>query len=318
VSGAFAIRVVSILLFLGVAIGDGQSEAGSSQLAQGKTYVIGFSQDTMANDWRAAQVKAVEDGLKAYPFIKFIVTDAAGKTAQQIADIENLVARGVDLLITSPRDGVALTPVISNVYRKGIPVVLLSRGIESEDYTIYIGADDESIAHRAARYLMQTHPGTKKILVLQGVATASTAIARTRGFSDEIKANDGVEIVAIKTANYLRKDAAKAVEEALLEGLAFDAIYAQSDSMAVGARLALKGAGIDPKTIPTVGIDYISEARAAIRSGEQSATFVYPTVGLEGADYAVKIFLGETVSKVIWVPSQMVTKDNIDEVVPIF
>jgi len=120
------------------------------------------------------------------------------------------------------------------------------------------------------------------------------------------------------TLNALCQCNAKAIEEALLEGLAFDAIYAQSDSMAVGARLALKGAGIDPKTIPTVGIDYISEARAAIRSGEQSATFVYPTVGREGAEYAVKILLGETVPKVLRVPSQMVTKDNVDNVAPIF
>ena len=102
------------------------------------------------------------------------------------------------------------------------------------------------------------------------------------------------------------------------KGETFDAVYAQSDSMASGARVALKGAGIDPATIPIVGIDYIAEARDAIRAGTQVASFTYPTCGKEAADYAVRILNGESVQREVEVPSVMVTRDNVDAVETVF
>ncbi|MFC1673454.1 substrate-binding domain-containing protein, partial [Pseudomonadota bacterium] len=156
------------------------------------------------------------------------------------------------------------------------------------------------------------------ILVLQGVPTASTAIKRTNGFMNAIAEHPGIEVVGVKPANYLRTEAIKVVEQAIEDGMNFDAIYAQSDSMAAGARLALKVAGIDPKTKLIVGIDYIPEAREAIRNGDQAATFTYPTAGVEGAALAVRILNGETVSKSVEVPSTMVTKENVEQVDTVF
>ncbi|MCU7921734.1 MAG: LacI family transcriptional regulator, partial [Candidatus Thiodiazotropha sp. (ex Dulcina madagascariensis)] len=82
--------------------------------------------------------------------------------------------------------------------------------------------------------------------------------------------------------------------------------------------MVLSKHGIDPKSIPSVGIDYIRSAREAIRRGEQSASFTYPTGGAEGARMALKILKGEAVPKEIVLESTMVTKDNVDQVEPIF
>ncbi len=108
------------------------------------------------------------------------------------------------------------------------------------------------------------------------------------------------------------------MQDALEKGVRFDAIYAQSDSMASGARLALKQAGINPATVPIIGIDYIPEAREAIRSGEQFASFTYPTCGREGAEAAMRILSGETLPRKIEVDSQMITVENVDQVETIF
>ena len=291
---------------------------GAAQATGGKTYLVGFAQDTMANDWRIAQVRSLERELKKYPFIKFFYTDAKGRTARQIKDIEDMTNMNVDVLVTSPRDARAMAPVISMAYKKGIPVVLISRRIETEDFTIFIHPDNRQIAKKAGQYMARKLKGKGKILVLKGVPTASTAMHRTESFLEEIRKYSGIEIVATKTGNYLRADAIKAIEEVLLEGLVFDAIYAQSDSMAGGARLALKKAGIDPRKIVIVGIDYISEAREAIREGEQDATFTYPTCGKEGAEFILKIVKGQKVPKEVVIESVMVTKDNVEAVEPIF
>lgn len=279
---------------------------------------VGFAQDTMSNDWRIAQVREVEQTLAGHPGICFTYTDAKGRTAQQIMDIEDLTARGVDLLITSPRDVNAVAPAIARTYRKGIPVILLSRRMKGDDYTLFIGASNRTIARQAARRLNDRLGGRGGILVLQHIPTTTPAIERTEGFFDELKRFPDLRVVAMKRADSLRGKAIKAVDQALAEGLTFDAIYAQSDSMAAGARIALKRAGIDPGTIPIIGIDYISEARDAIRAGEQDASFLYPTFGREGALYALKILNGETVPREIIVESKMVTRDNVEQVKPIF
>ena len=239
-----------------------------------KIYTVGFAQDTLANDWRRAQVNELTKQFKKHRNIKFIVTDAGGNSAKQIQDIEDLAHQKVDILITSPRDGRASTPAISRVYKQGIPVVLITRSITTNDYTSLISPDDYDIASKAAVFLAKKLSGKGNILMLQGVPTATTAIARTKGFLDTIKKYPGIKVTAIKVGNYLRSDAIRVTEAAIMEKVPFDAIYSQSDSMAVGARLALKKSGIAAKDKIIVGIDYINEARDAIKAGNQAASFI--------------------------------------------
>lgn len=287
-------------------------------LAGGQHFTVGFPQDNMSNDWRRAQVMAVKAGLEKHASIKFVFSDAQGSTAKNIQDIEDMVDDGVDVLIVSPRDIAAMTPVIAHVRKQGIPVILLTRRILTDDYTTFISPNDDKIAQRAAQFMAQQLHGTGNILVLQGLPSTSTAIQRTQGFLSEIAKYEDIQVVALEPANYLRFDAMKVVAQALEDGLEFDAIYAQSDSMASGARMALRRAGIEPKSKLIVGIDYIPEARKAIRAGEQKATFTYPTSGREGAELAVRILKGEQVEREIEVPSEMVTDINVDNVETVF
>lgn len=281
-------------------------------------FLVGFAQDTLANDWRQAQAEGLAREFARHPAVEFRVTDGQGRTAQQILDIEDLVAAGVDLLITSPKDELAMTPAISAAYRAGTPVLLLTRRIASDDYTTFITPDDEGIARRAARFIAERLNRRGRVLVLQGVPTATTAKVRTEAFFDELRHFPEVEIVGIEPANYLRSDAIRVTERVLARGLDFDAVYAQSDSMAAGARMALAHAGIDPGSLVIVGIDYIGEAREAIRRGEQTASFTYPVCAKEGTETALRILRGERVPKRITIPSTMVTHDNVEQVEPIF
>ncbi|HEA26216.1 MAG TPA: LacI family transcriptional regulator [Ectothiorhodospiraceae bacterium] len=289
-------------------------ERGNSQ----KIYTVGFAQDTMSNDWRAAQVNDVKRVLEKHPNIRFISTDAKGSSARQAFDFERLANDGADILITSPRDVRAMTPVVSEVMKRGIPVVLLSRRIMSDDFTTFIGADDREIAREAGRYLAKELNGKGRVVMLRGVLTATTAIARTEGFIDEMKNHPGIEIVAQPVANYRRNIAIKEMEKVISAGIKFDALYAHSDSMATGARMAMEMAGIDPKSIKIVGIDYIPEARKAIRAGEQSASFTYPTAGAQGAEAVLKIIRGEKMAKEQKIPFTRVTIENVEQVETIF
>lgn len=277
-----------------------------------RIYIVAFAQDAMSNDWRATQVRDVEKALSKYPFIKFIFTDAEGSSARQALDIERLANDGADVIITSPRDATIMTPVISRIYKKGTPVVLLTRRISSNDYTTFIGADDYEIGRQAAKYLAEKLNNKGRVVMFKGVATASTSIKRTQGFVDQLKSYPEMLIVAEEYADYRRNKAIKAMEEIISHGVEFDAVYAQSDSMATGARMVMKKAGIDPASKIIVGIDYIDEARIAILDGEQNASFTYPTAGKEGAEAAVDIIRGRKIEKDQSINFVLMTREKIE------
>ena len=287
-------------------------------LAEEKTFVVAFAQDNMAGEWRAQQVFELERALKKYPSIKFIYTDAHGKITKAISDIEDLIDTGIDLLVVSPQNPVLMSPIISSIYRSGTPIVLLTRHIQGDAYTSFIAPDDYGIARMAANEIAKSLGGTGDVFILQGLPTASTAIDRTRGFLDQLKNHMGIKVVATLNGNYIRADAIKAVGALLEKGVDFDAIYAHSDNMAEGARIALRAFNIDPKTVPIVAIDYISEAKDAIKAGEQVASFTYPTCAKEASEVIWDILHDRPVEKKITVPSQKVTAENIDKIEPIF
>ena len=286
--------------------------------AKQKMFVVGFAQDTMANDWRASQVHAIAEAFKQYPNVKFIYTDGKGRSAKQIGDLEDLALQGVDLIMTSPRDAQAMTPVISKIYKSGIPVVLVTRKINNNDFTAYVSPNDYTIAQRAAKFMAKRLNNKGSVLILKGLPTATTAIARTDGFIEEIKKYPNIKIAGIKNGNYLRSDAIRATEEAINSGLKFDAIYAQSDSMASGARLALLKADIAPSKLVIVGIDYIQEAQEAIKNGLQTASFMYPTCAEESVYVAMKILNKKKIPRHTTVKSKIITKNNVNEINPIF
>lgn len=295
------------------------ASAAAADAPAKRKYLVGFAQDTMANDWRAAQVRDLQATLAGHPDIEFVYTDAKGDTARQAQDIEELAARGVDVLLTSPRDSEVLREPIARVYRKGIPVILLTRRVSGDEFTQFISADNQAIGRQAARHLARRLGAKGRIFMLQGVPTASSAVERTAGFERELKKFPGLKVTVAKPADYLRAMAIQRVEEVLAEGTPFDAIYAQSDSMALGAILALKKAGRDPKKIPITGIDYIGEAREALHSGDLDATFTFPTAGREGAAAALKLIRGGRLAqKEVVIPSVAVTRANAGKVAPIF
>lgn len=279
---------------------------------------IGFAQDTLANDWRLTQVRELTREVGRYPRLSLEVTDGEGRTSKQIADIEDLIRSGVDILIASPRDSRAMAPVIGSAYLRGIPVILLTRGIVGSDYTTLIAADDRQIGSRAADALAKAIGNRGRVLMLEGIPTATTAIERTEGFVRRLARFPNVQITARRVANYLRSDAVRVVEEVIREGIPFDAIYAHSDSMASGARLALSKAGKSASAVPIVGIDYITEAREAILNGEQIASFTYPTCASEAVSAINRLLAGKKLPKRIVVESTQVTRDNARDVAPIF
>jgi len=282
-----------------------------------KDYVIGFSQDTLANDWRAAQVQEVKNEVMKHNNLKLIVKDANAKVSKQIRDIEEFINAKVDFIIASPKDARVSSLVLKKAMDKNIKVILISRTITTDDYTTFIAPDNYMIGQDAAKVLLKKIDYKGTILMFQGIKGASSTQQREDGFNNIMKRYPNIKLIT-KRANYLRNDAIKVMENIYKKNIHFDAIYSHSDSMLIGAREVMKRLNKNIKSIPSVSIDYIKETRKAILDGDQLATFLYPTAGKEGVQIIVDIINGKTVPKDIVLDTILITKENANIVTPIF
>lgn len=116
--------------------------SGLSGCHRDKVYRIGISQCSQ-DDWRTKMNDEINREIMLHKDAVVEIRSADDSSARQIDDIRYFVQNGFDILIVSPNEAAALTPVIDEVYKAGIPVVIFDRNINSRSYTARIGADDE-------------------------------------------------------------------------------------------------------------------------------------------------------------------------------
>lgn len=291
------------------------SLASIAQAAENK--IIAFAQDTMANDFRKAQVHEVRDAVAKHPNLSFVYSDAKGKTAILIKQIDEFIESKVDLIIVGTNDADAVVPVIAKAHQKNIPIIILDRGVSGDAYTSFINSDNIKIGAIGAEYIAKRLEGKGVVLLFEGLQKADVTQLRSKGFMDEIAKSPNIKVIK-RTGNYLRKDAIVEMEKLIQEGVHLDAIFSESDSMLSGVRSAMKRYNIAPSSIVTVGCDYTSEAKEAILKDEQSGSVLFPLGGDKSVAVAVDIFNQKSVPKHIFIPVELVTKSNAQAVKPIF
>ena len=120
-------------------------------------------------------------GSGKYPEFEVIFADAAQDNSKQIADIENFVQMGVDLIIASPNEATPLTNAVSSAYDAGIPVILLDRKIDGDKYTQFIGADNVDMGRVAGEYVADVLlPDGGKVCEIKGLEELPAVLTETK------------------------------------------------------------------------------------------------------------------------------------------
>src|ERR1700730_13230178 len=270
--------VVTGLAFAFVA---GMSSSSIAQelpkLKEKKTYKVGFSQTESNNPWRLAETESVKSEAAKLGF-QLVYTDAAGSAAKQVADVNSMIAQGVDVILLAPREEKPLVPAVMAAKKAGIPVILLDRRVDpvakpGSDYLTFIGSDFVEEGKRAADWLAKATNGKATIIELEGTTGSSPANDRKKGFDDEIKKYPDMKIVASQTGDFAR-DKGRQVAETLLQAHPdVTAIYAHNDEMALGAISALEAAGKKPgKDVIVVSIDGEKDGVQAIVDGKMACS----------------------------------------------
>jgi len=270
---------------------------------------VGFSQCTFEDPWRINMNREMEDEAAKHPELKLIIANGENKNAKQVADVENFIVRQVDLLIISPREAAPLTPVVEKAFAAGIPVIVLDRAVQSDQFTCFIGASNLAIGAAAGKFVAEKLAGKGKIVEIEGILGATPTQERRDGFHQVIAPSPTLEIIYQQPADYKRSPAIQVMQNALSAFPKIDAVYAHNDEMAIGAFLAAKAVGREKEMI-LVGIDGQGEAVKMIREGLLSATFVYPNGSREAIQYGLKALQGERIPKKIMLDTIRVTQDE--------
>jgi ribose transport system substrate-binding protein len=256
----------------------------SSALAQ----TIGLSVSTLNNpffvDLRdGAQQMADDLGLE------LLVTDAQDSVSTQISDIEDLVQRGVAVLIINPTDSAAVVPAVMAANAAGIPVIAVDRGVDGGDLAYFIASDNVAGGASAAEFICEQLGGTGAVVELEGIPGTSAARERGEGFNTFMTENcPGVTIVARQTANFNRAEGLTVMENILTAQPQIEAVFAHNDEMALGALQAIEASGRD---ILVVGFDATDDAVAAVRDCRMGATVAQQPamLGAEAVEAAADI-----------------------------
>jgi len=312
-----SIAAVAAMVVSTAACSSDEGGSGTGSGGEKKKTIIGFSQANNGDVWRINQTKNVQDTCKQLmPDADIIVTDGGGKGEKQSADVDDLIARGVKVLLLTPVTADALTPAADRARNAKIPVITLDRAVTSE-VTQHIGADNKLIGAKAAEYVAKTLLGGKpgKVIEIQGVLGASATTDRHNEFKAWLDKNaPQVKIIESQTGEYRRQPAVKFMEDMLqrYKPGEFDLVYAHNDEMALGAVQALKAAN-RLATTKVVGIDGQNEAIDAIKKGEIAATFTYDNAGKEACETAAKVLKGEKVDKTWVLQTNQIDSTNVDK-----
>ena len=282
-----------------------------------KQIVIGASLLTMQDDFYITLNQGLLDEAAAADLkIKVISRNADFKLGKQIADIEDFVQQGIDLLIVSPVSPTAIGPTIDEVDRKGIPVVTVDIRSEEGNVRTHVMSDDMEAGRICARFIAEQLQGEGEIGIVTH-PTMTSGINRVIGFREVMQNYPKIRILAELNAESSREKSMSLMEDLLMSHPEVDYVLGINDVMTLGAMASIEGAGriADVKAVMICGGQ--KEAFDRFKANDpclKGAALIYPyTIGKNAIAAAIDILNGKAVPKEILVPVKLLTAENVVE-----
>ncbi|MDO4489677.1 MAG: substrate-binding domain-containing protein [Lachnospiraceae bacterium] len=290
-----------------------KEETAAGEKKGGKT--VGATYYTLQTEFcmrmdNAAKKWAEENG------VTYTGYDGNNDAAKQLEQVETMIAQGVDAIVLNPQDADACSACVDVAVEAGIPIVGVNTMVNNENLTGYVGSQDVGAGEEIMQYMID-YMGKDEfnIVVLEGPMGQSAQLQRWEGINNVLAEYPKIKILAYNTANWSRSEAQSLMETWLNEhGDEIDAVVAENDEMALGARVAIDELSLD---IPCIGIDGITDAVTAVGNGSMIASDFQDAEGqiIGALELALSAADGNDVEKEKWIPFQMITPDNYTEYV---
>jgi len=266
----------------------------------------------LTNVREAMTTRAKELGVK----IRF--EDAQGEIARQLSQMQDFIAQKVDAMIINPVDSLATPKMTRLATDAGIPLVLVNRPPSEETLpkgVAFVGSDENMPGKLQAEEIARLLNKKGNVVIIMGEITTGSAVERTNGVERVLAQYPDMRVVRKQIANWRRNEAMDLMNDWLISGDKIDAVIANNDEMAIGAIMALRAAGKDPRKTLVAGVDATRQALGEMQKSNLAVTVFQDAKGQgkTSVDAAAKLAKGEQVDSFIWIPFELVTKENYKE-----
>lgn len=247
--------------------------------------------------------------------VKFQYQFADGNEQKQVADIENFVQMGIDMLIVGPNNSEGIVPTVNELKSKGVPVMTSDIGITGTEVVAHVASDNYQIGVKAADYLGELLKGKGKIAVV-GWSAASATKERENGFTETMaKKYPGIQIVANQDVGGNRTTSLEKSENIIEANKDLNAIFGSNAENALGAYGATQA--VNRKDIYVVAVDSDNEVMKAIADNTNLKATIAQNpyeMGYQALTTAVKHLKGEKVENIA-IDAELVTSENVQKII---
>ncbi|MDD3139702.1 MAG: substrate-binding domain-containing protein [Lachnospiraceae bacterium] len=281
----------------------------------GDSFTIGFSNCSQDTPFFANMTPIIQDYGKEKG-IDVISLNADNDVAKQNKDIQDLISRGIDVLIINPVNEDGPSAGIEACNKANIPVITVDKNIKKGN-TAWVGRDNKEMGRLVGENLIEMLGGAESakgvILEIQGTAGSTTMMNRRDGFHEAIEKASGLTIVQSSYCDYDRSKAIPATQDLLQANKNVVAIFGHNDDMAIGAAQVCQEQGF--KDVLVCGVDGLMEAVLKIQDGSYACTASNDPVllGQTAVDTAIKVQAGETVEKFVDAGTVVIDSSNVSE-----
>ena len=283
-----------------------------------RRWVIGFSNASESNTWRTALRESIEKSVAAYDNVDLLITDANDSPAKQVADMEDLLAKGVDGLIIGAVNTHVADTAIAECARIGIPTVIVDRKVATDKFTTFISTDHTWLAATALEKLIELVGGRGKIAIIEGLPGAGPAVERNEGYDEVLARHPEIEAVR-QAGDWSRASGQLVTENVLTANPDLLGIHFDGGEMAVGGVQALRGAGFSDDSLRAgkpflTWTDGYNGGLKLIKAGVGKFSIQHPPRihGSRSVESLIKLFHGETVPKQQPIRLDFITPENVD------
>lgn len=284
---------------------------------------VGYCTPSLNAPFYVALSQSVQKSVEGYG-MKFISVDGQGDIAKQVTAVEDLIAKGVNILIINPLDPKALIPAINSATSAGIPVFVVDSFIEDQaNYVTSVLANNQANGSLVGEWVVnRMGRGKIKAAIISGAQGNPVGMEKRLGFIRGLaetqlrkQGNTDYQIVAQGWGNWSNNGGLKAMEDILVAHPDVNVLLAENDAMALGAQKAIKEAG-KSANILVAAFDGQKEALEQIKAGNYGATALNSPseLGKLVVNAVVKHLNDEkNQAKTIYTSSKLITKENVGQ-----
>jgi ribose transport system substrate-binding protein len=309
---AFAVAGLLVLVAAGVILGCTPKRPAEGTVTAVKTITIGNANLALGDYFTGMRNAVVTAGTNRGWTVN--ATNADGDDARLVSDVENFIAQRVDGIIISGAWFNDIPAALNAAQRAGIPVVLVDRMFDSQNFTAWVGPDNEFMGEQIGKYIVSQLPaGGTAVIIRGGPAENTIGINRTKGVTKALTDAGNFTIhVSPDFGNWSTDGGKTAMENMLARFPRIDVVFSENDSMSFGAQSAAADAGRSAEMFFT-GIDGANPAILAIlEGGNYKATGHNEAnvIGAAGVEVMARILAGESYNKINVQDSPIITSAN--------